>query len=181
LIFMPIAPDPSGPPPPRAFIQEPGYMVTESELQDFLARKAVELNKLGGAIGDNAARTFGVTKFRSEIENLGYSLKVGSFSHGDIAAKQSHLQSQEDQLRAILNGEGIRDDLKTVMNSYDRLPKIAKKMGYNLTPVTDQHGNEWFELKLPQSIQRGEGEVRGYKYGGRVRVKKRKPMKVIKR
>lgn len=181
LIFMPIAQTPGGPQRAGAMIQELGYMVTESELQDFLAQKAVELNKLGGAIGDNAASIRGLISFRTGIENLGYSLKRGAISHGDIGSQQTHLQSQEDQLRAILNGEGIRDDLKTVMNSYDRLPKIAKKMGYNLKPVTDQHGNEWFELKVPKSMQRGEGEVRGYKYGGRVRVKKRKPMKVIKR
>jgi len=178
---MPIAQTPGGPQRAGAMIQELGYMVTESELQDFLAQKAVELNKLGGAIGDNAASIRGLISFRTGIENLGYSLKRGAISHGDIGSQQTHLQSQEDQLRAILNGEGIRDDLKTVMNSYDRLPKIAKKMGYNLKPVTDQHGNEWFELKVPKSMQRGEGEVRGYKYGGRVRVKKRKPMKVIKR
>ena len=108
-------------------------------------------------------------------------MKKGVTANGDIGSQQTHLQSQVDQLQAIERGEGVREDLKTVMNSYDRLPKIAKKMGYTLTPVTDQHGNKWFELKVPQSIQRGEGEVRGYKYGGKIKVKKKSPFKVIKK
>jgi hypothetical protein len=181
LIFMPIAQTPSGPRRTGAMIQELGYMVTESELQDFLVQKAVELNKLGGAKGDDVARTRFLTNFRTGIENLGYSMKKGALANQNIGSQQTHLQSQEDQLRAVLRGEGVRDDLKTVMNSYDRLPKIAKKMGYTLKPVTDQHGNEWFELEVPQSIQRGEGEVRGYRYGGKVKVKKKSPFKVIKR
>ena len=181
LIHMPIAPNPSGPPRTGAMIQEPGVMITESDLYDFLAQKGVELNQLGGAIGDNIARPFGLNKFRSEIENLGYSMKKGVVANQDIGAKETHLQSQVDQLEAVLRGEGIREGHKTVMNSYDRLPKIAKKMGYTLTPVTDQHGNEWFEFKVPQSINRGESEVRGYKYGGKVKVKKKSPFKLIKK
>ena len=67
------------------------------------------------------------------------------------------------------------------MKSYDRLPKVAKKLGYDLKPVTYDYGNTWFELKVPQSVRNKSSEIRGYAEGGRIKIKKRKPHKLKKR
>lgn len=160
-----------------------GYMMTEADLRQFLVNKLNELDAIApgrthraGSEGQLAAG-----EFRRNISNLGDRLRVGARSSEAIGAQEQHIQGLQQQLQDIRNGVGVSDAHKTVMKSYDRLPKVAKKLGYNLKPVTDQHGNTWFELKMPAVLKDRSGEIRGYRYGGRVRVKKRKPMKVIKR
>ena len=173
--------------------QKPIYMpvgstsplqMTVDELRQFLVNKSNELaaaTRIPSSTPPGTDGQMAVGALRRNIENLGYGLQKGATSVQNISAKETHLQNLQQQLDDIRRGVGVSDSHKTVMKSYDRLPKVAKKLGYDLKPVTDDYGNTWFELKVPQSVRNKSSEIRGYAEGGRIKIKKRKPHKLKKR
>lgn len=161
------------------YMQQPGLMMEKDMVFKHLLDEVNKIYSLHGVTDLSAMGTY--SNFSAEVETLTKNLRRGAEAKRREAAVHTHIASLQGQLDAIMRGDGVSDSHKTVMKSYDRLPKIAKKLGYELKPVTDEHGNTWFELQVPRSIQSSTGEVRGYKKGGRIKVKKRSPFKVIKK
>lgn len=157
----------------------PTIMMEKDMLFKHLVDEVNKIHSLRGEPALSAMNTY--SNFSVEAENLSANLRRGAEAKTRESAVQTHMASLQGQLDAIMRGDGVSDSHKTVMKSYDRLPKIAKKLGYELKPVTDEHGNTWFELEVPKSIQKRKGEVRGYKQGGRIKVNKKTPFKVIKK
>ena len=161
------------------YMQQPGLMMEKDMVFKHLLDEVNKIYSLHGVTDLRAMVTY--SNFSEEVETLSKNLRRGAEAKRREASVLTHIASLQGQLDAIRRGDGVSDSHKTVMKSYDRLPKIAKKLGYELKPVTDEHGNTWFELKIPKSLQQSKGEVRGYRQGGRIKVKKRSPFKVIKK
>lgn len=155
------------------------WMMEKDYLYKHLMDEIDKVHSLSGRPDKSPMFNYG--NFSDQAAILSKNLRRGVEAKGRVSAVENHISSLQSQLDAVMRGEGVSDSHKTVMKSYDRLPKVAKKLGYELKPVTDEHGNTWFELKVPKSLQQGSGEIRGYKQGGRIKVKKKSPFKVLKK
>jgi len=100
----------------------------------------------------------------------------------DLAIEVKEINTERAHLQSIQQGSNDEAH-QAIMDGYDALTKAFKKHKLTYREVTDEFGNAWYEVDVPANLNMNSGEVRSYKRGGRVglRVKKRKPMKVIKR
>ena len=102
-----------------------------------------------------------------QIQNIEMQLAAGTNmrNYQNLSRQLDQLRKQYNLLRQEASGSIYNPDEETIINKYDKFPKMYNKLFKDqpVKTIVDQQGNGWFEINIPKDLQNMQLQ---YKKGG---------------